>query len=149
MLKTIYFMAAAAFVTPVSPDPVLSPGTFCHANAPDFTGYAELLVPYCLENVTEEVKERVFWAYQIPKEERDQYEISHVIPLFLGGSNGFSNLWPEHVSMQNARQVEECLFLWLDEGLVDYIEALQIATERWFYTDFGSCGSGPGLSLDR
>ena len=45
-------------------------------------------------NVSTKTKKEVFHRYGIdPK--KDRYEIDHLIPLELGGSNDIKNLWPE------------------------------------------------------
>lgn len=40
-------------------------------------------------------KRRVFLRYGIRRHERGQYEVDHLIPLELGGSNSVKNLFPE------------------------------------------------------
>jgi hypothetical protein len=45
--------------------------------------------------VTEEDKREAFEAYGVPLADRSYYEIDHLVPLELGGSNRASNLWPE------------------------------------------------------
>jgi hypothetical protein len=47
-------------------------------------------------DVSRAVRRRVFEAYGLaPRQPRGAYEIDHLIPLELGGSNAPANLWPE------------------------------------------------------
>lgn len=40
-------------------------------------------------------KKRVFSLYKEVNSNKDSYEVDHLIPLGLGGSNEVSNLWPQ------------------------------------------------------
>lgn len=40
-------------------------------------------------------KKRVFARYQLPWSTHYQYEVDHLVPLELGGSNSVTNLWPQ------------------------------------------------------
>ncbi len=46
-------------------------------------------------HVTEATKQRVYRDYGIRRHRAGQYEIDHLIPLELGGSNSRRNLFPE------------------------------------------------------
>ena len=46
-------------------------------------------------NVTEEVRHQVFAEYGLSYGVHGSYEVDHLIPLELGGSNDIRNLWPE------------------------------------------------------
>ena len=47
-------------------------------------------------NVTEEVRHQVFAEYGLSYGVHGSYEVDHLIPLELGGSNDIRNLWPEN-----------------------------------------------------
>jgi len=49
-----------------------------------------------VKNVPESMKKRVFKAYGITNPAKGEYEIDHLVPLCIGGSNEFKNLWPQH-----------------------------------------------------
>lgn len=48
-----------------------------------------------VRDVPESEKRSVYSEYGIAQHSTNQYEIDHLIPLELGGSNSISNLWPE------------------------------------------------------
>ena len=54
------------------------------------SGYAALA-----RHVTEAQEQRTYAEYAIVHRASGQYEIDHVVPLELGGSNSIKNLWPE------------------------------------------------------
>ena len=53
-------------------------------------GYSERV-----RNVSERTKESVYASYGIRTHTAGQYEIDHIVPLELGGSNSVKNLFPE------------------------------------------------------
>jgi hypothetical protein len=82
------------------PDPTCTPGvvstgvtqtnlsaTICRP------GYTAMVRPP--ESDTEAFKKKIMNAYQEPGALGD-YELDHLVPLELGGSNDAGNLWPEH-----------------------------------------------------
>ena len=48
-----------------------------------------------VRNVSEKTKRLVYRRYGILRHHRGQYEVDHLIPLELGGSNAIKNLFPE------------------------------------------------------
>ena len=48
-----------------------------------------------VRNVPSSLKHQVYLAYGIPTHKPGDYEIDHLIPLELGGSNSMRNLWPQ------------------------------------------------------
>lgn len=76
----------------VLPDPDLSPGAVLPA------GPAEICVPgYTrkVRNVSTATKNKVYADYHISHHGTGEYEIDHIVPLELGGSNDISNLFPQ------------------------------------------------------
>jgi len=51
-----------------------------------------------VRNVSASEKAQVFAEYDITQHTPGQFEIDHLIPLELGGSNELANLWPEAAS---------------------------------------------------
>lgn len=71
--------------TPGARNPVLSRALLCSA---DFrTG--------TYRHVTRATRRRVLASYGVSWADRSRYEVDHLIPLEVGGSNRVSNLWPE------------------------------------------------------
>ncbi len=48
-----------------------------------------------VRNVSEATKNQVFAEYGITSHDGSTYEVDHLIPLEIGGSNDIKNLWPE------------------------------------------------------
>ena len=114
--------------TPGDVNPVLTEAVIC---ASGFTTR-----PY--RNVPRELKKDVFESYGIancPPCGKD-YEVDHLIPLEVGGSNDITNLWPQAYATQpwNAR-VKDCLEDRLHElvcaGKVPLQEAQQAISSNW------------------
>jgi len=99
----MYFLRALAFLfvtqavlaqqpTPILPDPKLTPGDTFDVTAQDVCvpGYAKKVraVPAWL-------KRQAYAEYGITQYKTGDYEVDHLIPLSLGGSNSIRNLWPQ------------------------------------------------------
>ena len=78
--------------TPILPDPKLTPGDTFDVTAQDVCvpGYAKKVraVPAWL-------KRQAYAEYEITQYKTGDYEVDHLIPLSLGGSNSIRNLWPQ------------------------------------------------------
>jgi hypothetical protein len=78
--------------TPILPDPKLTPGDTFEVTAQDVCvpGYAKKVraVPAWL-------KRQAYAEYGITGYKTGDYEVDHLIPLSLGGSNSIRNLWPQ------------------------------------------------------
>ena len=78
--------------TPILPDPNLTPGSTIDVTPGDLCvpGYTKQV-----RNVPAEMKREVYREYGITSHESGDYEVDHLIPLELNGSNSIKNLWPE------------------------------------------------------
>jgi len=94
------FLFAAFFITgianaagsaPELPDPQLTPGAVFHVEVATICqpGYAR-----SARHVSTRTKHRVYAEYGITPDGQ-RYEVDHLIPLEIGGSNSIRNLWPE------------------------------------------------------
>src|SRR6266487_7173563 len=80
------------------PDSACTPGAiFPNATLQEIcrSGYTKTV-----RNVPVSEKDQVYAEYGIFHHSSGQYEVDHLIPLELGGSNDISNLWPEAASPQ-------------------------------------------------
>jgi hypothetical protein len=82
---------------PLRPDPQLTPGATLEVTTSDICvpGYTKKV-----RDVPAPVKRQVYAAYGIQTHAPRAYEIDHLIPLELGGSNAVTNLWPQSYQTQ-------------------------------------------------
>ena len=85
-------LAAAQQPQPILPDPKLTPGDAFEVSAQDVCtpGYSKRV-----RNVPQSVKEAVYRENGITAHPPNAFEVDHLVPLELGGSNSIKNLWPE------------------------------------------------------
>jgi hypothetical protein len=91
-MKWIFLFPVVSLALPLAPNPQLTPGAWNNPPTPLFTlchpGYAERA-----RRVSEAMKLKVFKLYGIKPS--GGYEVDHLVPLELDGSNAIENLWPE------------------------------------------------------
>jgi hypothetical protein len=82
---------------PILPDPQLTPGATLEVTTSDICvpGYTKKV-----RSVPAAVKKQVYAAYGIQDHAPGDYEVDHLIPLELGGSNTVKNLWPQSFQTQ-------------------------------------------------
>jgi hypothetical protein len=82
---------------PIVPDPQLTPGATLEVTTSDICvpGYTKKV-----RHVPAAIKQQVYAAYGIQNHAPREYEIDHLIPLELGGSNAMKNLWPQSYQTQ-------------------------------------------------
>jgi hypothetical protein len=85
--------------------------------------------------VSYRTRDRVYLAYGIPRGQRKgRYEIDHLVPLELGGSNRPANLWPQPLADAKRKdRVEEQLHDLVCAGRMS-LDAAQRAVERDWHT---------------
>jgi hypothetical protein len=97
ILRALVFLFLAQVIvaeqpTPILPDAKLTPGDTFDVTAEDVCvpGYAKKVraVPAWL-------KRQAYAEYGITQYRTGDYEVDHLIPLSLGGSNSIRNLWPQ------------------------------------------------------
>ena len=74
------------------PDPMMTPG------AVDPTATLAVVCAHDTRSrrrVKTATRDKVLASYNVPLDRRFDYEIDHLIPLALGGSNDAANLWPQ------------------------------------------------------
>jgi len=100
-------VALAQQPTPIVPDQQLTPGNTFDVTAEDLCvpGYTKKV-----RNVPAEMKREVYEEYGVTSHGSGDYEVDHLIPLELGGSNSIKNLWPEsHRTLPWNAQVKDRL----------------------------------------
>jgi hypothetical protein len=93
--------------TPIVPDSKLTPGDSFAVTSQDLCvpGYTKKV-----RNVPAEMKREVYEEYGVTSHGSGDYEVDHLIPLELGGSNSIKNLWPEsHRTLPWNAQVKDRL----------------------------------------
>ncbi|GAC1535059.1 MAG: hypothetical protein NVS3B1_29500 [Marmoricola sp.] len=88
---------AAAADTPGQPGVVLPDQTFTPGVVDQTVSQATICTTSTRgrRDVTTATKDAVFAEYGITSHAPHQYEVDHLIPLELGGSNDIHNLWPQ------------------------------------------------------
>jgi hypothetical protein len=77
------------------PDPKLTPGETTAVTKEDVCGTRHTTL---IEPIPVRVKGQVFARYGISTAGPSSYNIDHLIPMKLGGSNSIKNLWPQPLS---------------------------------------------------
>ena len=119
--------------TPILPDPKLTPGYSFAVTVQDLCvpGYTKKV-----RNVPAEMKREVYREYDITSHGPGDYEVDHLIPLELGGSNSIKNLWPEshRTSPWNAQvkdRLEGKLHELVCSGRLDLKTAQEAIAANW------------------
>ena len=83
--------ALAQQAAPYLPNYELTPGDVFDVTIEDICtpGYTKKV-----RNVPKSLRDQAFKSYGISPDRRSQYQLDHLIPLNLGGSNSIRNLWP-------------------------------------------------------
>lgn len=90
----------------VMPNAALTPGEVLSTNVNEIcvSGYARRV-----RNVSTATKNQVYAEYGIASHAPDQYEVDHLIPLGIGGSNDIKNLWPQPTDPRPGRLEKDAL----------------------------------------
>jgi hypothetical protein len=77
---------------PILPDPKLTPGDVFDVTIQDICipGYSKKV-----RAVPRSLRKQAYAQYGITSANEGDYQIDHLIPLSLGGSNSIRNLWPQ------------------------------------------------------
>ena len=115
------------------PDSACTPGAiFPNATVQEIctTGYAS-----SVRNVPFSEKDQAYAEYGIQSHYSGQYEVDHLVPLELGGSNDIANLWPEAASpppgFHQKDQVENYLHDQVCSGAMSLKDAQQQIATNW------------------
>jgi hypothetical protein len=74
------------------PDPELTPGGVFEVTLEDICtpGHSKKV-----RAVTKALRDQVYRSYGIPSYQPGEYQLDHLVPLSIGGSNSIRNLWPQ------------------------------------------------------
>ena len=157
-LLTVALLAALAIsasgqqtgTPPILPDAKLTPGDTLEVSLNDIrqSGYSSRV-----RNVPISVKREVYAAYGIERWGKGEYEIDHLVPLCIGGSNSKKNLWPESclTAPWNAKvknRLERRLLSLVRKGTLDLHTAQHDIASNWIeayqkYVDPSARETGP------
>ena len=139
---------AASAEPPILPDPRLTPGAALDVTVADIAvpGYTKKV-----RNVPIEVKREVYAEYGILSHAPREFEVDHLIPLELGGSNSKKNLWPESFITEpwNAYVkdvLENRLHVLVCSGQLDLKAAQDAIATNWIEAYRKYVGPEPGRS---
>jgi hypothetical protein len=104
-----------------------------------------------VRDVPESEKDDVYAEYGIAHHTTNQYEIDHLIPLELGGSNVEANLWPElndhpHGYLNSKDILENRLHDLVCAGQVGLASAQRLMAVNWVAAYQHFLGSWPGTA---
>jgi hypothetical protein len=132
----VLFMAAVSGTGAAvpRPNPALTPGAVFADATPDVfcaAGYTAKV-----RNVSAATRAAVLRLYGWDPETTRKYELDHLIPLELGGSNDAANLWPEPGGLAygfaRKDRLENALHRLVCTGQLDYREAQQAIAADWW-----------------
>ena len=136
LLTLCLFWNVVAFArqpTPHLPDPDLTPGDVFDVTLTDICtpGYSKTV-----RAVPKYLRDQVFRNYGIESHQRSNYQLDHLIPLAIGGSNSVRNLWPQpyNASPWGARakdRLENRLHRLVCDGKLDLKTAQQEIAADW------------------
>ncbi|MEK9180527.1 MAG: HNH endonuclease signature motif containing protein [Patescibacteria group bacterium] len=100
-----------------SPDPDCTPGAVFTDATPEkicVSGYSKTV-----RNVSDKIRKAVFAAYGISyPQPRGAYEVDHLIPLAIGGSNDIANLFPQP-AIPEAAETNEVVLGFREKDVVE------------------------------
>lgn len=118
---------------PIRPAPGSTPGAILTTDAVKVCvpGYSDTV-----RKVSSATKRKVFATYGIRNPEKGRYEIDHLVPLSLGGSNHITNLWPqsygtETVNAKTKNRLEWRLYALVCDGKVKLKDAQKDIATDW------------------
>jgi hypothetical protein len=99
-----------------------------------------------VRDVPQSLKNKVFSEYGITTHNGSTYEVDHLIPLEIGGSNDIKNLWPEAANptpgFHDKDKLENYLHKVVCNGSMSLSEAQKEISMDWLTTYKNLLGSG-------
>lgn len=150
LVFSLWLTLAAVAQDQALPNPKLTPGDVL----PSVTVEQLSQIGYSKKarRVPEELRREVFAEYGIPWEKRNAYELDHLVPLSIAGSNSIKNLWPEPLRLNvnghdlgavTKDALEERLHWLVISGQLDLKEAQKAIATDWVAADQKYVGELP------
>ncbi|KAI9337127.1 hypothetical protein DFJ73DRAFT_962394 [Zopfochytrium polystomum] len=132
-----------ARAAPVSlyPRTIPAKGKLCTPSDPHYSGQAYGIAK-CERSVSSSEKDQVAAHYGLLASEYSSVEFDHMIPLGIGGSNDYTNLWPQRgptgQSEAGAKdKVENDAYNKLSAGTITQKQAVQMICD-WMNNQYGT-----------
>jgi len=88
-----------------------------------------------IRSVSEKTKKLVYAEYGVLSRSTGEYEVDHIIPLELGGTNDIENLYPQPAEprpgFHEKDVVENCLHRLVCKGTMKLVDAQQLIAQNW------------------
>ncbi|HKY03766.1 MAG TPA: HNH endonuclease signature motif containing protein [Blastocatellia bacterium] len=114
------------------PDPNLTPGETNEATKDDLCGAGRKAM---VDKVSIKVKSQVFDIYGIRGESPTGYNVDHLVPVSLGGTNSVKNLWPQPLAGEwgyvEKNRLEKRLQRMVCSGELDLRKAQEEIARDW------------------
>ncbi|HJQ71554.1 MAG TPA: HNH endonuclease [Blastocatellia bacterium] len=114
------------------PDPRLTPGHTVAVTKDDVCGSGREALD---DKISIKVKSQVFDLYSIGSDTPGSYNVDHLVPASLGGSNKLENLWPQPLSGEWSyllkNRLEKRLYKMVCGGELDLKEAQDAIARDW------------------
>jgi len=115
------------------PNSELTPGDVLAATAQQIcvSGYSSRV-----RDVSTKTKDAVYASYGITSHKTGEYEVDHLVPLEVGGSNDVTNLWPEPAAprpgFHEKDKLEDRLHALVCDGKLDLATAQHDVATDWY-----------------
>lgn len=128
----------------IYPNRTMTPGDIMSTNITEIcvSGYSDTV-----RNVSQHTRETVFIMYKLsPNQPEGSFEVDHLVPLSIGGSNNIKNLWPQPKEPRPGYKEKDVLENYYHrqvcDGKMDIREAQAIMANNWFqgYLDAKEAG---------
>lgn len=125
--------AGADATNVIRPDQTLTPGDLLPATRAEIcsSGYSKRV-----RDVSSQTKREIYAEYGFATHTPGDYEVDHLVPLGIGGSNDKRNLWPEPINVRpGAKQkddLENELHNRVCDGRIDLAQAQREIVADWY-----------------